>query len=82
MTLPFARLLAPRAACAAGDERFPVAGEAVAVYNLAGDVRVEARQRREVIVELNARRRRCPQTEGRNGTMAGDRAALSVIYPR
>jgi len=55
--LALALLVAASGLRAQAPERFPLPGDAVAVYNLAGMLRVEAGSGADVIVELTARRR-------------------------
>ena len=62
---------------AAAQERFAVSGERAAVYNLAGQMRVEAGSGSQIVVEVN---RRGPDA-GRLSLRRSDGDVLAVVYP-
>jgi len=62
---------------AAAQERFAVSGERAAVYNLAGQMRVEAGSGSQIVVEVT---RRGPDA-GRLSLRRGDGDVLAVVYP-
>lgn len=61
-------------------ERFPLTGDAVAVYNLAGVLRVEAGSGADVIVEMTRGGRDAAKLKVETGPVR-DRNTLRVIYP-
>src|SRR5438876_8643983 len=61
-------------------ERYTVSGSNVSIYNLAGEVRVEAYQGPEVVVEVTRAGRNAGDLRIESGPH-GVRQALRVIYP-
>jgi lia operon protein LiaG len=78
--LSLALLVAASGLRAQAPERFPLPGDAVAIYNLAGFLRVEAGSGADVIVELTRGGRDAAKLKIETGTLR-DRNALRVIYP-
>ena len=78
--LSLALLVAASGLRAQAPERFPLPGDAVAVYNLAGILRVEAGSGADVIVELTRGGRDAAKLKIETGALR-DRNALRVIYP-
>ena len=78
--LTLALLVAASGLAAQTPERFPLSGDAVAVYNLAGILRVEAGSGADVIVELTRGGRDAAKLKIETGPVR-DRNALRVIYP-
>ncbi|HEY6853232.1 MAG TPA: DUF4097 family beta strand repeat-containing protein [Gemmatimonadales bacterium] len=78
--LTLALLVAASGLAAQTPERFPLSGDAVAVYNLAGILRVEAGSGADVIVELTRGGRDAAKLKIETGPVR-DRYALRVIYP-
>ena len=78
--LALALLVAASGLAAQTSERFPLSGDAVAVYNLAGIMRVEAGSGADVIVELTRGGRDAAKLKVETGPL-GSRTALRVIYP-
>ncbi|HVG44398.1 MAG TPA: DUF4097 family beta strand repeat-containing protein [Longimicrobium sp.] len=62
---------------AAAQERFTVGGDRVAVYNLAGQMRVEPGSGSSVVVEVT----RGGSDAGRLNVRRGDSGVLAVVYP-
>lgn len=77
VTLAAAGAVAALAGGAAAQERFAVGGERPAVYNLAGQVRVEPGSGAQVVVEVT---RRGPDA-GRLSIRRGEGDVLAVVYP-
>ncbi len=73
-------LVAASGLAAQTPERFPLPGDAVAVYNLAGILRVEAGSGTDVIVEVTRGGRDAAKLKVETGPLR-DRTALRVIYP-
>lgn len=73
-------LLAATGLRAQAPERFPLPGAAVAVYNLAGQLRVEAGTGADVVVELTRGGRDAAKLKIETGPLR-DRTTLRVIYP-
>jgi hypothetical protein len=65
---------------AAQSERRTLSGDVVAIYNIAGRLRVEPGSGSDVIVEINRGGRDSRELRVEQGTI-GDREALRVIYP-
>ena len=70
----------PAATVRAQVERHSLTGERVAVYNLAGKLRVEAGSGSEVVVEVTRGGRDASQLRVEKGAI-GDRQTLRVVYP-
>ena len=75
-----AALLAASGLAAQTPERFPLTGAAVAVYNLAGQLRVEAGSGADVVVEVTRGGRDAAKLKVETGPLR-DRPTLRVIYP-
>jgi lia operon protein LiaG len=80
LRLSVVALLAASGLYAQTPERFPLAGDAVAVYNLAGMLRVEAGTGANVVVEVTRGGRDAAKLKVETGPLR-DRTTLRVIYP-
>ena len=78
--LSLALLVAASGLRAQAPERFPLTGDAVAIYNLAGMLRVEAGTGSDVVVELTRGGRDAAKLKVESGPLR-DRTTLRVIYP-
>ena len=68
------------AAAQAGQQRYTVAGDNVAIYNLAGVVRVEGGPAGDVVVEVTRGGRDAAKLQVETGSI-GERQTLRVVYP-
>lgn len=79
-TLCSAMLVLPHSSAAAQTERRTISGDRIAIYNLAGKVRVQAGSGSDVAVEITRGGRDADQLRIEEGTIR-DRETLRVLYP-